>query len=99
MGMISYAEALDILRFHDSYTRLEAVIALSQSMERRDWLKVLGNAWSCCDNIWTQRLALKSLIGTKGPIIEMMNEEERKVFYSLDDTITAQQSWSIMVIR
>lgn len=88
MEFVAYGEACERSYMANSYSRLETVLALRSRMRSDEWLKLLGEMWNCCDNIGLYRLRLRKLIGTDGPIREMMNEEEHAAYDALPDTIT-----------
>lgn len=48
---LSLAAARDAVRFCNSYNRLETVIDMAWRMEPADWLALLGEEWSSCDDI------------------------------------------------
>ena len=88
METVAYEEACEIVRFADSYSRLEIVLSLHSRMQNNDWFRLLGEMWSICDNIASHRLSLRNLIGTKGPVREMMDEAEETAYDLLPETIT-----------
>ena len=63
-------------------------------MQHEEWLKLLGEQWSGCDNIGRHRLFLKDIIGTSKPIPEMMNRKEQAAFDKLPDTLTIYRGCS-----
>lgn len=81
-------EAFEILDFEDSYSRLYETLLLHGKMLHQDWCKVLAYVWSISDNISTHRHALKQLLGTVGPIKELMDDKELIAFDSLQDVVT-----------
>jgi len=85
---LTYDEANETLFIEESYSRLGAIYRLYHHMQRADWFNLLGLWWSSCYNIRRYRLALKALMGTEGPIREMMDEEEQVAYDALPDTIT-----------
>lgn len=72
---MTYEDALEQIRFCDSYARLSAILNLSD-MNRADWLRVLGENWTTCDNIAQSRDDLERRLGTVGPVVDMMTKEE-----------------------
>jgi hypothetical protein len=88
MEFVEYEEACEKSYMASSYSRLETVLSLRSRMQSDEWLKLLGEMWSCCDNIGLYRLRLRSLVGTDGPVREMMNEAEHAAYDALPDTIT-----------
>lgn len=72
-----------------SYERLPALLKLWGFMDESDWLTVLGQYWSCCDNIaehvdglWDSPIGMRAY-----PIREMMDEDELAVYENLPDEI------------
>jgi hypothetical protein len=39
----------------NSYTRFATVMVASWSLPEEDGFRLLGEEWSCCDNLWTWR--------------------------------------------
>ena len=85
---LSYEEAEETLTFEDSYSRLERMLQLYCKMHRTDWLRLMGEMWSICDNLSTLRGFLRRALGTTGPLREMMDEEEQAAYDALPETIT-----------
>jgi hypothetical protein len=88
MVRITYEKACEMSYLKSSYGRLETVLFLYSKMQRDEWLTLLGEMWSICDNIAAHRLSLRRIIGTVGPVREMMNEAEQAAYDVLPDTIT-----------
>lgn len=55
---MTLAEAREVLKWANSYSRMEMVIDQHLKMHRQEWLQLLGEEWSCCDNIAQYRLFL-----------------------------------------
>lgn len=88
-GTLSLIDATrHVDRHSNSYSRLEMVLTLRGRMERPDWLRLLGDQWSGCDNIYQFKAELRRILGTRGPINELMTEEELVVYQGLPATIT-----------
>jgi hypothetical protein len=83
-----------VVRWHDSYSRMGAVLDLLPRMGYSDWLTVLGEAWPCCDNIRDHSAELRRLLGTAGPLPPMMNAEEKAVYEDLPDRLTVYRGCS-----
>ena len=81
------AEAYSAAAFADCYSRMNVLVELAPKMERSDWLTLLGEWWSGCENIEFHQGMLKALLGTRGPISEMMNAEEREQWDALPDEL------------
>jgi hypothetical protein len=88
MEIVPYKEACEMSYMASSYNRLKTALSLRSRMQPDEWLRLLGEMWSCCDNIGIYRLRLRSLVGTDGPIREMMNAAEHAAYFALPDTVT-----------
>ena len=64
------------IRFANSFNRMERVLESRYELNREDWLRLLGKEWPCSDRIRHYRLELRKILGTSGPIREMMTAEE-----------------------
>lgn len=73
----------DEIRFANSYTRLGAVLRLENNLSRSDFLRLLGEHWTGCDNIRAYRKDLRRILGKFGPLREMMNEVENAAYDNL----------------
>lgn len=91
---LTLAQGREHLRFADSYSRLGMMIEVSWAMEESDWMTLLGELWTVCDNIG---LMFDDLLDTpfadtqEEPELwreQMMNSEERAAFEALPDQIT-----------
>lgn len=85
---LSFEEANEILVFNESYGRLGQILSLCPMMEKKVWLRVLGEWWSGSDNIGEYRKELKSVLGAIGPIREMMEDHEQAAYNTLPEVIT-----------
>jgi len=85
---LTFDEANETLKFEDSYSRIIAIYHLYPKMDRQNWLRLLGDNWSSCDNISVFRLFFKDVLGSKGPINEMMNEADQAAFDKLPEVLT-----------
>lgn len=83
----------------DSYSRLPELLDLAPRMERGDWLRVLGNHWSGCDNIGPHRLRLRRLLPREGPVPELMTPEEAAAYADLPDRLTVYRGCGLVNIR
>lgn len=86
--MYSVDEAHEILVWKDSYQRLQTLISLHSKMDRVDWLMVLGELITGSDDLWEFHKELKERLGTKGPINELMDDDERSIYMGLPDVVT-----------
>jgi hypothetical protein len=74
----------------DSYSRLPTLLEYSWLLDEDEWLLLLGEIWTICDNI-TEYLddLMESPFGrSKGLISEMMNEKDQSIYDALPDIIT-----------
>lgn len=86
---MKYQDAADhLLQWSDSFSRMPKLIALHDQMGRADWLRLLGENWSSCDNIGRHRLALRRLLPPNGPVLEMMNAAELAAYQLLPARLT-----------
>lgn len=96
MTALTLSEARSILlRECNSFTRLPELIAMQYALGGEDWLRLLGEEWSCCDNIgehaddlWDTPLA--DLLDTRGHDRDtlrrlVMSEAECEAFDALAD--------------
>lgn len=72
----------------DSYSRMAALLDLYRETPYSEWLALLGEHWSGCDNIGRYRLLLRQLLPKHGPVIEMMTAEELDQYHALPDQLT-----------
>lgn len=83
-------EAENILLQCDSYQRMGRLMDLKKKLWPPTWLKLLGEYWSLCDNVWRYAdriLFEKPISNIDGPVREMMNDEEWKDFMLLPDRL------------
>lgn len=88
-----------VYRWHDSYSRMGALLNLRPKMRYQHWLTLLGGAWNTSDNLRDHLAELRSLLGTDGPLLPMMTHEERAVYDSLPDRVTVYQGCSARFLR
>lgn len=75
-----------LFRWCDSYSRLPALLDLASILGTSDWLQLLGENWSCCDNIGVySKKILRLLKDEPKPIREMMTKWELVAFHKLPD--------------
>jgi len=82
---------LERLRFADSYSRLPALLDLAAVLPANEWLALMGEHWSVCDNIgaYIARLRrVRHLYDRTWPIAEVMTEDETAALAALPDPIT-----------
>jgi hypothetical protein len=86
---LTVAEARQEISLCDSFSRLPSIIALRGRMERADWLALLGQHWTICDNVSRFRSLLKSpyfLPDETEPA--MMTPEELAALAALPERVT-----------
>jgi hypothetical protein len=88
--MMTYEEARESAGSAGSFGRMERVLNCAYSMKREDWLRLLGEEWSGCDRIGRYRHELRAMLGTSGPIREMMTPEENAAYDKLPERV---QCW------
>ena len=82
-----------LYRNHGSHERLPALLEVADEMEREDWFRLLGDAWSGFDNVGycanelTQAIC-ERLIHCESTISEMMSPEEQVAYDTLPEQIT-----------
>jgi hypothetical protein len=69
------------------FEKMAEVLAFKDWLTHADWLQLLGMFWNECDNIRDYRLELRRILGTNGPLRQMMSSEENSHYDSLPDTI------------
>ena len=87
-------EARAALRFCNSFTRLPTLIDLTLSTGAHDWLSLLGEEWSGCDNI-TEHLDDLIDVTPFGWLADspsdwrgfMMTDQESEAFHALPDEV------------
>jgi hypothetical protein len=79
----------DALRFCNSYSRLPSMLSLYPSSHQSAWFEVLGEEWSCCDNVGNYRNELGEIFitATRSDFELMMVDDERQTFGTLPDEI------------
>lgn len=88
-----------ICRFTDSYSRMPGLIGLCFRMDKSEWLRLLGEWWTCCDNIGTHRLDLRRRLPETGPVPEMMTAEEIEAYNALPERFTIYRGCGLGNIR
>lgn len=87
---MTYEEADKSLLHYGSYELMGAILDLIRNtpIDFRTWLRILGENWSGCDNIFAYHKILKCLLPKEGPAVEMMTAEELATYEALPDTVT-----------
>lgn len=86
--LMNAAGARKRLRFCDSYSRMETLVELADDMWEDQWHLVLGEEWSCCDNIGLYFDNLRQLLPKRGPVLPMMDDAERAAYAALPEVVT-----------
>ena len=83
-----------VYRYGSEYILMDLVLDFERRMRREDWLKLLGEVWTNVDNVREHLRDLRILLGTKGPLREMMKPKELTVYESLQDDVTIYRGCS-----
>ena len=73
---------------YNSYSRLPGIIELRRRMRECDWLRLLGENWSHCDNFVCFAKALRRALPLRRPICELMTLGELTAFDALPLMVT-----------
>jgi hypothetical protein len=76
-----------------------AALVLRPRMSHSKWLTVLGETWTGCDNIREYSASLRRMLGTAGPLLPMMNAEDRTGYKDLPDRVTVYRGCSARYMR
>lgn len=87
-ALLSLEDARHALRYCDSYSRMETLVELGFAMDDASWHVVLGEEWSCCDNIGQYRQMLRRMLPAEGPVPAMMTPAERAAYDALPERLT-----------
>lgn len=86
--LMNLLEAREILGWCNSFGRMPKLIELYEHLEFEDWLVVIGEEWSGCDNISEFLPELEDIFSVgPGPFQQMMNEAENRHYKKLPDLI------------
>jgi len=87
---MTYEKADEMLLFCGSHEKMGAILDLLRSVpiDFKTWLRILGENWSVCDNIFAYHKLLKCFLPKVGPVVEMMTEDELAAYEALPDTVT-----------
>jgi hypothetical protein len=84
---------LERLKFANSYTRMEALLALSIFLPLVEFWRLVGAEWNSCDNIaeYTRdlRIHFARRLASAGafPIVEAMTDEDRQYYEALPERV------------
>jgi hypothetical protein len=93
-SVMTLEQGREHLKYANSYSRLGMLIEVAGRMEPIDWMTLLGEEWSTCDNIG---LSVDSLLDTPFADTQskpglwrdtMMNADERAIFEALPAQLT-----------
>ena len=91
--LMTVARAERLLTYHDSYSRLAEIIRFSGIMNRRSWLRLLGEHWSTLDNLFSWHDMLRQLLPGRTTLL-LMNEDERAAWRGLPNVVTIYRGCS-----
>lgn len=77
-----------IYRYSDSYSACGDVLRLLDCLDRDEWLTLIGEEWTRFDNIRLHLPELRKVLGTSGPLPQMMTAEEYAAYDALGNTVT-----------
>ncbi len=83
---INRVEAMGLIATENSYSRLPFIISLHGRMSPKEWLVLLGEYWSVCDNIGEHIAVLQRLI-PQGNVPAMMKRTERWKLRELPEVV------------
>jgi hypothetical protein len=83
---------LERLRLANSYTRMEALLALSNFLPTVEFWGLVGAEWNSCDNIAVYARDLRihfarRLVSGAFPIVEAMTNEDRQYYEALPERV------------
>ena len=70
------ARAQQLMMYHNSYSKLSEIIFFSGIMNRRSWLRLLGEEWTVLDNFFAWNDKLRQLLPGRMTLL-LMNKDER----------------------
>lgn len=95
----SRQEASERLAWCDSYSRLGCLCDLFRELSYADWLALMGEHWSCCDNIGPSRLLLRQLLPEWGPVPDLMTLQECAAWEALPERLTVYRGCGLINMR
>ena len=87
------------LAWCDSYSRIDTLFELGSEMAPEDWHGLLGQEWSCCDNIGSYRTLLRKMLPAAGPVLPMMDATERAAYDALPERVTVYRGCGAVNMR
>lgn len=86
---MTYDEINKRITFCGSYQLMGAILDLAKQIGPGElWLRILGENWTGCDNIFAYQGILKHLLPKSGPVTQMMTDEELAAYELLPETVT-----------
>ena len=73
---------------YNSYSRLPGIIELQRRMLEVDWLRLLGENWTRCDNFVCFAAILRRVLPLRRPIEELMTRGEWRAYGDLPQSMT-----------
>jgi hypothetical protein len=67
------------------YSRMETVLQVRRDMNPPDWLQLVGDMWSSCDNLSLYFDPLRASLPRRGPVVAMMTCPERDALSALPE--------------
>jgi hypothetical protein len=77
-----------VRRWTGSHDRLTTVMEFEDALAPSDWLRLLGDFWTSSENVRKHRLRLRRIMGTVGPLRELMSQEENELYDARPEKIT-----------
>jgi hypothetical protein len=77
----------DVYRWGGSHERLPMILQMRSWFSRYEWECILGRHWTDFDRIYPYRIRLRSLLGTGGPVRNLMNLEENDLYDQLPESV------------
>jgi len=86
---MNYDQAARFVATHyNSFSRLPGIMELQRRMREADWLRLLGENWSHCDNVVCFARQLRRALPARRPIDELMTAGELSAYHALPPTLT-----------
>lgn len=70
-------------KWTSSAGRMSLIVKINARMDRSEWLTLLGENWLRCQDLEERRADLRKLLGTAGPLLEMMSAEALEQYRAL----------------
>ncbi|MBO1518244.1 hypothetical protein [Oceanisphaera pacifica] len=85
IDLITRQQVNELMRFTNSYNRMEAIKELYNHTPSSMWFELLGENWSLCDNIYEHitPLSIRLSLASREDLDRMMNTDELAIFRGL----------------